>query len=499
MKKIILILVCLPLMVLGQTWQPAGYTTWQNPAIANEYQTTIGGNVANYYDDVSWNKISNTFQNEGDSVAVADSAILKTRVGHNGQSIVTLLWEGVTYEIVQKPIKLIWYKLSTQQWIDIFPTGSWGTPNIDSNLVRWTNVFPGVDYAVRKSNGSVGHGVLFKPAFLDSAVALYNERPDSLDIYLGNVIKYTLSATIDSSGEPVSNNRGRILRRLGRYAFELTEQSVHFPGSDSIFVPVYTRWVKQGGIIYCAEYVKMSHIKQIHETYPSATIWHNDETSILSADVEDTYINSKAAPDKRDLNYGGKDFIQMNAVCVSLVRVTNVATNLSAGATITACVCSLNTVSITTAGNVSNYRVFKPWIEGTEVGAAAGTGTTHYDWSRTTLEWGTSQCACANDDGVDNSQDGTCDASGRDRKATAEESEAISSTGWYMFDIATSLAQGWYNGTIEEEGVLFLRDGADLVMTFESTEDAVVASRPRFSFTYTVNLSQMIMISTGGD
>jgi len=159
-----------------------------------------------------------------------------------------------------------------------------------------------------------------------------------------------------------------------------------------------------------------------------------------------------------------------------LIRVKNVTTELGVGATITACVCSLYCCVNTTNDNISVYRVFKPWTEA---------GATWNDWITTDYEWATGGCNNADDEGEDNSGDGT----GADRKATAEgNAVSVTETGWYSWDISTTLAQGWYDETMNEEGIVLIgsiNTGENRFYSTEFTTDPTLC--PFFVFTYTTD------------
>lgn len=182
-------------------------------------------------------------------------------------------------------------------------------------------------------------------------------------------------------------------------------------------------------------------------------------------------------------NYGGaENMIASAGQYVAIIRVKNVASELGAGATITGAICSLYCYSEKDA-TVDAYRVFKPWVEGTQVAGDEEPGVTWDDWDMNVGEWTTPPCDCANDDGVDNSTDGgECDdASRRDRKATAESQVVVDATGWWGFTISTTLAQAWYDGTANENG-LFLKAVSEEAW-FRSTEYS--SNQPHFTFTYT--------------
>jgi len=196
-----------------------------------------------------------------------------------------------------------------------------------------------------------------------------------------------------------------------------------------------------------------------------------------TTNVEDSWMQSGFP----DVNRGADDHFIVSSY-ISIIRVKNVASELGVGATITGCVCSLYCYYETDA-TVSAYRVFKPWVEGTQDGGEEEPGVTWNDWDNDAYPWTDPGCACANDDGVDNSYTGAnCNlAARRDRKATAECEVLVNATGWWAFTISTALAQAWYDGTANENGVL-LTTGANEAW-FRSTEYG--SNQPFFVFTYT--------------
>jgi len=166
------------------------------------------------------------------------------------------------------------------------------------------------------------------------------------------------------------------------------------------------------------------------------------------------------------------------------IRVKNVATELGAGATITGCVDSNYCFQVSSgANNVTAHQVFKPYVEGTQTAGADPPGVTWNDWDNDDWEWTTAGCECAGDDGFDNNtDDGTCGSSTRDRKSTAENTETVDAVGWYAWNISTTLAQGWYDGTINEEGIILINAGNEYKQ-FYSTENTEL--QPFWTFTYT--------------
>jgi hypothetical protein len=195
-----------------------------------------------------------------------------------------------------------------------------------------------------------------------------------------------------------------------------------------------------------------------------------------TTNVEDSYI---AVGANANNNYGGNAYIWLiPAAQYGYIRVKNVASELGANATISACVCSLYNGYEDTPGDCVARRVFKPWVEGDEDGVNDDDGdVTWNDWASDDMEWNGLGGTNSDDEGEDNSSDGF----GADRKATAEDTEAISGIGWDAITISAALAQAWYDGTAVENGVqLVTTDGN---YAFHSTENA--SNQPFFVFTYT--------------
>lgn len=206
-----------------------------------------------------------------------------------------------------------------------------------------------------------------------------------------------------------------------------------------------------------------------------------------TTNVEDANMSSGAP----NFNYGGGVYFYLHASPKTCMRVKNVASELGVGATISACVCSVYVYDFTTAGDASIYRIFKPWIEGTGFDEEGDGDVTFNDWVYPDDEWTTAGCQSADDGGSDNSGDGT----GADRKATAESTVDVTGTGWLGFSITPALAQAWYDGTANENGVLFMGIG-DCYAMCRSTE--AETEKPFFVFTYTTGepeaAGQVIMI-----
>lgn len=496
----ILLTICLLLFsasAFAQTRTPVDFKKWQ--VDDTTFSKQIGGNVRNYQHlDKTWAQIVNDFQTEGDSVVYVDQSVLRPRVNKNGVSKVMLTWDDAEYTITQKMLGIGWLKISTRQsqWID--STMDWNNFSVDSNICKWTGISPGVDYRVRKNNGTVEHGIFYKPAFLDSAVILYNQRSDSLDIALANVMIYTLSANIDDYDSAMGELPWRRLKSFGEYSFNLRDQRLRFPGSDTLpKIPVRQYWERRGDKIICIEYVMMRRVKQVHEAYPAATIWHNDSKTIEgTTNVDDAMMNAGSANN----NYGGQIYmLHYGGAYSPIIRVLNVASEIGGGATVTAAVCSLYCYIGGDPSSISAYSVFKPWVEGDETGTDNDDGdVTYNDWASDADEWTDPGCNCARDDGVDNSDDGgPCNnAESADRKATAEDTETVNAVDtWFGWDISSALAQAWYDGSKNEEGIL-LSDGAETSNYFYSTESAET-EKPFWVFTYTTGaaaVGQVIII-----
>lgn len=489
---IIIFWLCLTNISLAQ-WKPIDFKKWQATEDSTTFQARIGGAIQNYPEtDTSWAEIENDWVVIGDTMT-ARHAYMKTDVLPNGVSQITIEHNDTTYTITQKPDRLIWLKTDTWNWIDVDTLPSWGTPTVNDDVISWTNVFPGVNYKIRKRKGRVDHGIFFKPDFLDSAIILYDQRADSLDIALANVMEYTLSANIDSADIGVGNINKRVLKRIGRHVFGMARSRLHFPGSDTLRRNLVNhRWVKKAGKIYCIEYIKMRVVKMIHEAYPSATIWHNASPHTISGttNVEDTYIVNFYA----NRNYGGSDWLSVGENQNLLIRVKNIVSELGPDATITSCICSLYAAYDYYTVTLRAYIVFKPWGEGALDGtdpddAAEGEGVaTWMDWSNDDEEWTTAGCNSADDEGSDNSGDGT----GADRTATEESSVTTNGDNgvWYGWTVSNVFAQAWYDGTKNEEGIYLWEDSSFPDVRFRSTEYS--SDQPYWVFTYTVGEPSML-------
>ncbi len=219
---------------------------------------------------------------------------------------------------------------------------------------------------------------------------------------------------------------------------------------------------------------------------------HTSSEVIISGatNVDDALIYSSAG----DGNFGGRADIVIGrfggaGLSKGLVRYRNIASEVGSNKVIDNAEMYLNCFSeyVSTNYDVNAYRAFKPWVEGNENGANDNDGdVTNNDWSSDTYEWGTTGADCAGDDGVDNSQDGTCNSAGRDRNATAEDTTSITvcSNTWHSWNI-TDLVRCWYSGDCDENGVIMINANAATAnsgKTFRSTESGT--NTPYLNITY---------------
>lgn len=478
---IILLLIISP--AVAQT--PIDYTKWQTGETT--FRSTVGGPLFNYPDtDTTFATIENDFVAEGDSVVVADKAVLKTRVNKRGITTITLSYEGDEYVLTQELKGVGWINVNTRQrqWID--NSMDWSNFSLNGNRAEWSGVSPGIDYSVIKENSRVSHRIFFKPGFLDSAVTLYNQRADSADIALANLMVYSLSNNIDDADSEIGDVSKRVLKQFARRTFQLSEQQVSYLGpqgpipedSTQPVVMVRQAWRRINGKMYCIEYVMMSDLKRIHEAFPTQTIWHNTTTEVSGTSVEDCLI------------FGGDPNIEFGTVANYelwksderfLFRAINLTAELGAR---TSSVCSLS-VYVTAKdgnGNFDVYGMWKiAWVEGPTNGGtapcgAANEGATANCWdAAASFEWGTVLCEATNDAGSINDTDN----GGDDRTATSLGRRLVNSTNqYYEWTLGT-----WDDdtGNLDTLSVIMMDAGGDAWMNH--TEAA--SNRPFFTFNYT--------------
>ena len=454
--SLVISIVLLATGVLAQN--PIGYQQWQ---VGEQTKTQFGGAPGNYQIGEDWAVIVNDFVVEGDSIFACEQSILKTRVNRNtGVSTVRLTKDGVDYTITQKLLGIAWINTNTRQSLWIDSTMNFNLVSRNGPIVSWTGVSPGVHYAVEHQRGAVHHRIFFTPAFLDSAITLYDQRADSLDIALANVIIYTLSSSINHHDSVFGDVDMRFFRDFGRMSFQSTQQQLHFPGMDTLpTIPVRQYWEKRGDKLICLEYVKMRRIKQVHEAYPTETLWHNDSKTFTNgSNVEDTY--GLRIGGGNDNNYGADNTVDIdNTNMHCFLKITSVAATLGANQDVDSAFCSLY-VAVGNENTIEFFRVFKPWNEGNLNGTVPNPGDNFLTWDECNADggggWTMVGCESANDGGSDNA----CNGSDADRKATAEASVAMTGDNgvWYRADFTTIVGL-WYATTANENGVVGIGTG----------------------------------------
>ena len=476
MRVSLLFSLLLSVSLSAQT--PVDYSRWQ--INDSTFEVNIGGPVMNYHNGSAWVPILNEYTADGDSVLECKTSVLQSRVAKaTGKSIVTFTHRGNVYNVSQRLYGIGWLKKSTGQHLWIDSTMDWSNVSNNETYVHWANVSPGVNFAVEKSRGSVKHGIIFKPAFLDSAVTLYNQRADSLDIYLANLMIYTLStgedeAQVDNKDSLFTNLSWRQFKAFGKRAFGIKSQYVHVAGVElnsedqDGYIEVKQHWKLIGDKLFCVEYVSMHELKRLHELYPANNLWHNAEVSITGSAME---VAGGRGIIASFVGYGISTVIEIWASSnrYALIRPTGIATAVGGGADITGATfrfwVSADYASPQTA---EMHRCTKPWIEGVGTGGVLGggdEGTNASNWDHNaSFGWNNFGVQCANDDGTDNSTDGdgtTCtSASERDRHSTVVGSHITEGTGWMSSDIDVDLVQDWYDETIDENGFMMAGTGA---------------------------------------
>lgn len=291
---ILLILLVLPFTIKAEpdtaNWDETGFSEWQHKVLKEKHAGYFGSPIHNYIDtDDTFKKINNIWKIDGDSVFV-DEAMIRPIIRPDGTSEAILTIGGNEYKVTQKLNRLIFFRSSDSSWINIDTSMNFSNRSISDNIIEYTNVSPAVDLSLIKANGLLQHKIHFKPAFLDSAIILYNQRVDSSDIHLANVIEYTLSNNITGHDISLGTIPKRILARYGNMVYKIESDLIIFPDKE---VEVKQRWIVKNDRLYEVEFVKMSDIKELHEMYPDSTISHNSPlTFITTAEVDDSYVKS---------------------------------------------------------------------------------------------------------------------------------------------------------------------------------------------------------------
>lgn len=200
-----------------------------------------------------------------------------------------------------------------------------------------------------------------------------------------------------------------------------------------------------------------------------------------TSETDDVKLSSYNA----DKNYGIQENLYFRGDKINtLMRCCDIRNTLRSGKEITICSLYVYINSMSSSVNLSAYRVFKNWVEGDENGVDNDDGdATWNDWQSDASEWHSGGCEYADDAGYDNSGDGT----GADRKATAEYTKALTypddQNGYVAFDL-TNICRGWYDETIENNGVLIKSD-TDVNTVASSSESIGEDQRPYFIIKYT--------------
>jgi len=493
-------------------WEPAGFNTWKD---GNHYVTDMGRLPQNYQKpDSTWEEIDTTWQSVGDTLFQCKKAVVTAEAWPDGVSEVQVSLKNHTVTLKQTLDRLVF--VDTVTWnhqnlmVDI-PLSNFIHSGRD---LSWT--FPGGEFRIRKDFGCIAHQIEFKPVLLDSVSALFNAMPPAARnrVALGTVFKYEITGIDDT----VFLNHPRVtwkrLARLGEKFLDLSPQILHFPEYDTLpNIPVFQEWKKIGDDFYLCEYVMMKHIDTVHTIFPDYTVWHA-ATTIIGGEtlIEDTWIeNSNTC-----YNYGGNDDILIkNAsgdIWTGLMRCWDVSGQLPANATVTACTAFVNVNTVNTAGDVDIHRILKPWVEGTKTGsipAAADSGATwlQYDGHafRATCQgryWADAGALCyrdADDNDYGWSSAMTCEDSTADVHSITLDSRTVSSIGFVGFEVGATLGQAWYDGTDEENGVIFVAspvDGTNIRLS--SIEKTYTPNspdpRPYFRFDYTVAAAGQVIL-----
>lgn len=500
MKRIIIVLFLFAFVSTSTAMTPSGVNEWQIDSTT--FRKQIGGSIQNYQkSNGTWAKIDNTLEYKNDSTLHNVTSVVNLTVGFNGLSTVTLIDEGVQHTVSQKLIGVAIINTSTliSHWID--STMDWNNHTVLGSSIAWHDVSDGVSYRTRKKNGGAEHNIMFSPKFIANQLRLaigYNID----NIALANVMEYTFSESIQGFDLGASDNKEFLNTVNG--VFQMQKQEVHWTvGEDFTQAPIKVKqhWLVNNGKIWCIEYVMMNDIAKIHIENPTAYIWHNADTDIVSPDVEDCYIGEQTG--YLDLSYGGATSMLVdgsgsgNDDLKILMRALDLNNELGTGYTVTYCTAYVYLAAVSVDGDVGvtqNYR--HDWEHGTANGSVTEgvtVGATGRNWSNSTSEgWTIYGAYCEDpsgpDNGAENSHDGSgsgaCSSHGswnpkRDRGSVDEEIVTTSGAGTYGWD-CTVMAQADENDTLNIQ--LDARNsGADLL--FRSTEYS--SNKPYFTFIYT--------------
>jgi hypothetical protein len=391
--------------------------------------------------------------------------------------------------------------------------------------------------------------VVFKKPLLDSVCKIYDKLPlDSITtmvdsfaywdeegdtavivqvpvittlperVALGTVFKYEISGVSDSLLAKLTAHPGvarKKLLKFGRRHLSITSHKLHFQGEENVRdIPVLQEWRKIGGDFYLCEYLMMWQLDSLHTVWPNKSVWHGATESVQDFSIEDTHITE---PSNYTYNYGGATAVHVgsavaaNTDTTALLRPSgDIGATLGAGATVNSCslFIPIGSGDLYESGDVDLYRLYKYFIEGTEIGdlpdpdsgATWGffqafkfraAGLQGYHWAAADAGIHMSGPWCTDDSGIDNVVDNnTCVAARADRDATYMSTRQVNSDNQYWgWLVTTSLAQDWYDGDAVVNGVLMKARG---IASFEFSSSEVTGDingpppLPYFRFRYTV-------------
>jgi hypothetical protein len=542
----ILVAVCLMLSAVrchASEWEPAGFNTWKD---GKHYVTDIGGVPQNYQRaDSVWEQIDTTWQSIGDTLFVINKAVITCAAWPDGVSEVTVARGADSITLRRTLDRFILIDTLTWDRYDLITDIPLSNFNRHGRTLTWN--FPGGNYRLKKDAGRTAAQVLFKKAFLDSICTVYDKVPldsittmvDSLywdeegdsiglvqipvittlpeRVAFGTVFKYEIVGVSDSLMDKLEEHPGMKRKKLfqfGQRLFSITSHRLHFAGDDNLpKIPIYQEWRKapqKARTFYLCEYLMMWQLDSLHTVFPNREVWHGATESIEDIGVADAYI----ASDKACYNYGASVDIYVGSDPINeedtlgFWAARNIAAQIGvAGATINSCSLYIPVTAVDAAGDFDLYRLFKYAIEGEETADIPDpdSGMTWVFFQG--LKFRVSACngyywtqddalpysgpSCADDDGVDNVENGgTCVSARADRTETYMSTNYVNASSQYWaWSITTSLAQDWYDGDAAENGVIMYArlNGSIKTASTETTGDINGSpALPYFRFRYTV-------------
>jgi len=327
--------------------------------------------------DGTWSAIDNSWTVIDDSLYEVRRAVLQVAANRSGAVTTIFTREGVPHRVTQRLEAIVFFRMSDSQWIDIYSASRWSVPTVDSNIVMWLNVFPDVDYRLIKSSGVIRHEIMFQPAFLDSVVSLYNQRSDSLDLYLANVAVVS-HANLDISDGADGARRHTILKRFNNCVLEQPCQKLHFLGFEDLpEIRVWQMYQTVADRLYLLELVKMSDVKRLHAQFPYATASHDATETLSDNHIKDTWFSRWS--NDGDNNYGNTT--DMDAFNTTPYLVDLDLSDIEGPVTVTAAVCSLRVAWMSASTDFFLRRVVTAWTEGVEAGSPVTSGNPGATWN----------------------------------------------------------------------------------------------------------------------